>query len=562
MPIEDISGFRLYNTNSNQRAINKLDVTAANNLIWEGNRLKTRDGSSLFKNTAQANWGRTAKIKTFKKAADSFFYVVRIATNGRVFYIKSDNASYGTAAATWTEINSSASATPALAVGADKYDLFSFNNLLYFCDTTAKYFSWNGTDADLVAETDPPNLGTNKVKSLHDKNDRFTILDDGGYHHLSAINNGQDFTTLSGGGALTYGRVGGLKASTLVPFGDDLIITTEDTVTQRYQGYQLSGIQFFDPAVVGSDTSQFEVRKTSSTASIVGDSAQEITGDTIGLTTRGFISLSKAINARSTTERDFISFPIKEIISEINFEQSDKISSVVSDGRYYCAIPFGDDATEANMVLVYDFLRSSPGEDINRWTIWTFHGFQDIATLAVIKRQLYIADTEGAIYKFNDKASDSTDVDKDGLSVAINYNLKSAYIGGDSVGITKDFGNLAVVFTDLPTTTLSMDLYSIIEGELIAEDPLGEQIDPVEIEQLDIGFKYDVSGLFYDDFNYYDSGSDQRLVTFSNRGGRAESMGWSFSTNTTGVSWGIGSISSSFELEEEANKSGVNTDGV
>ena len=84
----------------------------------------------------------------------------------------------------------------------------------------------------------------------------------------------------------------------------------------------------------------------------------------------------------------------------------------------------------------------------------------------------------------------------------------------------------------------------------------------MEIEQLDIGFKYDVSGLFYDDFNYYDSGSDQRLVTFSNRGGRAESMGWSFSTNTTGVSWGIGSISSSFELEEEANKSGVNTDGV
>lgn len=562
MVLEQIPGFQQYNTNSNFRAINKLDLTEANNLIWEGNRLKTRQGSSRFKSTAQSNWGRVARFKTFKKAADSFFYVVAILTNGRVFYIKSNNANYGTATATWTELNNPSSGTPALAVNADRYDLFGFNNILYFCDSTNGYFSWNGTDADLTAETDPPNLGSNNVRAILDKNDRLTLLDDGGYHHLSAINDGQDFTTASGGGALTYGRVSGLKATTLVPFGDDLIITTEDPVTERYQAYQLQGIQFFDPAVAGSDTSQFEVRKISSSGSIVGDSAQEITGDTIGLTTRGFVSLSKALNSRTTTERDFISFPIKEIIDQINFEYSDNISSVVSGGRYYCAVPFGNQATEANMVLVYDFLRSSPAENIYRWSIWTFQGFQDIATLGEIKGQLYIADTDGAIYKFNDMNSDYTDVDKDGNSVSINYNLNTAYIGGDSVGVTKDFGTLAVLFTDLDTDKFEMSLYSIIDGELIVEDIDEEPIPPLEIEPLDVGYRYDTQGIFYDDFNYYDSGSDQRLVTLSNRGGTAESMGWSFSTNTTGVSWGIGLINSMYEPVEEASKSGVNDDGI
>jgi len=558
----DVPGFRLFNTSSNPRSVNPLDLTENLNTVWDGNSVVTRYGSSQWKNTAQSNWGRIAKAKTFHKLGDTFYYVVTIHTTGRVFYIRSDDANFGTAAATWTELNSPASATPALAVSANRYDLHGFNNRLYLSDSTNGYFSWNGTDADLTTETAPPNLSTNNIVALSDKTDRLSALDDGGSEHLSAINDGQDFTALSGGGRLRYGRVEGLQATNIVPFGDDQIITTEDKTTLQFQAYRLSGIQFFDPATAGTDTSQFEVRKVSSAASIIGDSAQEVTGDTIGLTTRGFVALSSVLSKNDVTERDFISFPIKELITQINFEAVDKISSAVDkDGRYYCAVPYGGDATEANVVFVYDFFRSSPQENIYRWSLWAFQGFQDIGTMFTIKGQLYITDTDGNIYKFNDTDASYQDSDSSGNAVNINSTVRTAAIGGDKTGTEKYFGRLAVVIKDLPSDRFQMTLRKVVNGVVISEDLLGDPLPTIPIEPTLDGLRYETAGVNYDDFNYYDSGSDQRVVTFDNVGGNAQAMQWQFSTDTTGVSWGIGGFSVEMEESGRLAKAGVNDSG-
>jgi len=553
MPQVDVPAFKVLSTTSNPRSADKLDLLDALNMIWDGNRIKTRLGSSLSKNTAQANWGRVDRHVQFKKLTDAFFSEIVILTSGRIFYIKSNNAAYGTAAATWTEINNPASGTPALAANATKYGVFGFNNKLFFADSTNAYFSWNGTDADLTAETKPTSLSTNNIIGFIDKSSRLAALDDGGRTHMSGINDGTDFTG-AGTGSLNYGRVEGLRASNLVPFGDDILITTEDQLTLRFQTYRLLGIQFFDPAVAGTDTSQFEVRKVNSIAGMIGDSAQEISDDTIGLTPRGVIGVQKAISAKALTERDFISFPIKEVIQQINFAKADKIRSVVDyvNGRYLLAVPFGGDAQESNLILVYDFLRSSASEGVYRWTFWTF-AFGEIGTLGVIAGVPYVTDIDGNIYKLNDVNAGYAD-----NATAIQYLAKTAAIGGDSTGVMKDFSELVVLFTDLSTTKFPMEVNVVKDGELIAEDEDGEIIEATDIEQLPIGLRFDTPGVLYDDFKNYDSGSDQRIVTFSNKGGRCQSAQWVFGTNTTGVSWGIGGFSVFYNEEEIIKQGGVN----
>jgi hypothetical protein len=131
MPQLDVPGFKEYNSTSNPRGSNPIDVLDSLNMIWRSNRLVTRDGSSLFKSDAQANWGRIDRIFQFKKLGDNFFYVVYVMTSGRIFYIRSDNVNYGSSTATYTQINNPSSTTPALAGGALKYDIFSFNNKLF-----------------------------------------------------------------------------------------------------------------------------------------------------------------------------------------------------------------------------------------------------------------------------------------------------------------------------------------------------------------------------------------------------------------------------------------------
>lgn len=552
-----IPGLRQYTTNRNPRAVNQLDITEALNVYWNGNSVEARDGITLWKNDTQTSWGRIIKARTFKKRADTFFYVVVVMNTGRVFYIKSDNASFGSSGATWTELNSSSSSTPALAASATKYDLFPFNDRLYLADSTNGYFSWNGTDADLTAETDPPSLSTNNIVNFETKSNRLAALDDGGLSHLSAVNDGQDFTAGSGGGSLNYGRVEGLIATNLVPFGDDLVVTTEDTLSIKYQAYELTGIQFFDPAVAGTDTSQFEVRKINPGASIVGDSGQEITGDTIGLTPDGFVSLRSISQKEVITERDFLSFPIKELIEFINFEKADKISSAVDgNGRYYCAVPFGLTATEANTVFVYDFRRSSPVEGIHRWSVLEFSGFGgDIGTIFTIQNHLYVTDTLGNIYKANDPDASYSDVNDAGTAQNINYLVKTAAIGGDEIGIEKEYGTVTFLLTNL-FADFNLSMLPVIDGKTIREDIDSRPFQSIPIELPAGELLYD-TGELYDVFNLYDSGgTNQRVVSSSNRGGRANSIQWQFSTNTTGVSWGLGALSVEVDGMEVANEPG------
>ena len=561
MPLVEIPGFRQYSSSTNPRSVNQLDLTEVLNMVWASFGPEAREGSTLWKNDDQASWGNIAVVKTYKKRADAFYYVVVVLKTGRVFYIRSDAAGFGTVSATFTEINNPASGTPALAVAATQYDLFVFNNVLFLADSTNGYFSWNGTDADLVAPTKPTSSGTNNIVKFLDKSNRLMLLDDGGLTHLSITNNGSD-TTSAGSGALNYGRVEGLIATNIIPYQDDVIITTEDTLTQKFQSYIITGIQFFDGAVTGSDRSQFEVRKINSIAGIVGNSAQEIAGDTIGLTPRGFVSLSKALSSTTeiTNERDYLSFPIKELITQIDFTNADKISSVVDskNGRYLCAVPFGTDVTNSNIILVYDFLRSSPGEGIYRWSIWTFAGVSDIGVLTNIAGDIYMTDTLGNIYQIDDADASNADYDATNTAQAINYVVKSAAVGGANPGTEKDFGNISFLLTKL-TAAFDLEVNSVIDGVLIAQQVDGTPIRPIKIELPIAGLLYDTPGLLYDDFNYYDSaGADQRPVSLVDRGGRAQSMQWVFSTNTTGVSWGLGNFSVNIEVADETQKSGAN----
>lgn len=558
-----VPGFKQYTTNPNPRSVDDLDVTRALNMYWSGNTLEMRPGCSLWKNNTQSGWARVAKAVTYKRRLDDFFYVVAILTNGRVFFIESDDPDFGTPNATWTELESFISTFPALTPNAAKYSLFVFNNLLYLADSSAGYYSWDGNAAGLTLESDPPSLAGNNIVDFDVKSNRLVALDTGGRTHLSAINDGTDFTTVSGAGPLNYGRVEGLIATNVVPFNDDLIITTEDRLSVKYQAYRLQGIQFFDPAVPGTDTSQFEVRKINTAASIVGESGQEIVGDTIGLSRNGFVSLLSVINKETITERDYLSYPIKELIRQINFQKSDKISSTTDiDGRYYCAVPLGDGANESNVILCYDFRRSSVAEDIYRWSILVFGGFDEIAALFTIQGQAYACDIDGNIYKLNDSDTNYSDQDSTGTGTAINAMVKTASIGGQDMGLEKDFGSLTFLLTNL-TADCSINVDLIVDGKLYNYDVYGEPYPPIKVELDGGALLYDTPGLLYDDFNLYDSGGNsQKLITLINRGGRANTIQWQFSTNTKGISWGLGGFSVELEALADASGASTNNSGV
>jgi len=556
MPLVEIPGFKQLNTSANPRGIDKLDVVDAHNMKWSGNSLITRQGNKLWKNNTQWSGQKVIHFTDFKKRDDTFYYAVAILDNGKVYYIKSNNANFGVATATWTEILSTSSASPALSATLTGASTQGFNDKLYFVDSTNNIYYWDGSSTDLTAVTKSAAMGANNLVALQEKSYRLWVLDDAGRTHASAINDGTDFTS-AGTGFLNYGRVEGLKATTMTPFGDEVIISTEDVLVRKFQTYRLTGFQFFDSTVTGSDTGQFEVRKINTIAGIIGASGQEIANDTIGLTPRGFISIESALSATNVTERTFISNPIKEIVSDIEFDSADKVQSVVdyTNGRYLCAVPFGKGASEASLILVYDFLRSSPAEGIYRWSTWSFD-FNDIISLGLIAGEPYVTDEDGNIYKLEDDDASYAD-----NSNAITYNVKIAPLGSGNVGTEKEFRSPSAVFTNL-TGEVDIDIYPYPDGIVERIDGFEEPLSAIKVEPIGITLNYDTDGLVYDDGALYDSGaSSERLVSFSNRAGRAQSMAWSFQTNTTGVSWGIGGFTVDVDASEIVNRSGVDSDG-
>lgn len=555
MPLVEIPGFRQLNTSSNPRSINQLDLVDAHNMKWSGNSVVARQGNKLFKSSTQWSGQKIIHVTDFKKRDDTFFYVIVVLDNGKIYYIRSENVGYGVSTTSWTEILSTGSSSPALSSTLTLIDTQGFNDKLYFVDGTNNIYYWDG-GADLVAVTKSAAMGSNNLVAVQEKSYRLWVLDDAGRTHASTINDGTDFTS-AGTGFLSYGRVEGLKATNMTPFGDDTIITTEDRVTRKFQTYRLLGFQFFDPSVSGTEEGQFEVRKINTIAGIVGKSGQEISDDTIGLTPRGFIGIRSALNVSEVTERTFISNPIKEIIKDIEFNAADKIKSVVDpiNGRYLCCIPYGKGASEASLLLVYDFVRSSPSEGIYRWTTWSFD-FDEIHALGKIQGEPYIADENGNLYHIEDEDANYAD---NGNSII--YNVKTAPVGGPNIGTDKIFEMPAAVFTGLQTTT-NIDIYIYPDEILQTEDGLQNPFTPIEVEPIGVTLEYDTDGVLYDDGNLYDSGgSSERLVSFSNRAARAQSLAWSFQTNTTGVSWGIGGFSVNVEVSETVNRSGVDNSG-
>ena len=553
----EIPGFKQLNTTTNPRSIDPFDLVDAHNMKWSGNSVETRQGNKLWKSNSQWSGQKVIYVGDFKISSDNFYYSIVVLDNGKVYYIRSDNANFGTASATWTEILSTGSASPALSSSLTKVSVTGFNNKLYFADGTNNLYYWDGdSSTDLTAVTLPAAAGSNNIVAVATKSYRLWALDDAGRTHASSINDGTDFIS-AGTGFLNYGRVEGLKATNMTPFGDDLIISTEEPLTQKFQTYRLLGFQFFDASVAGTDTGQFEIRKINTIAGIIGASGQEIAEDTIGLTPRGVIGIQSAINLTQITERSFISSPIKEVVSNINFKKADKVYSAVdyANGRYFCAVPFGQGASEASLLLVYDFLRSSPQEGVYRWNTWSFD-FNEIHALGVVAGEIYVTDENGNIYHVED--DDAAYADNGN---AIIYNVKTAPLGGRELGSEKDFYSPLAVVTNL-TGEVSLDIYPYVDSRQLTEDAYGNPFLPIKVEPVGDDLRYDSNGVYYDDGLLYDSGaSDERLVSFSNRAAKGQSLAWSFRTETTGVSWGIGGLSVALEQSEITNRSGVDNSG-
>lgn len=540
----DVPGFTNYNSNTNYRSLQKFEVAEALNFVYENNVLKGRLGS--LKTFDNSNWG-SIEIRgglDFSKRDDSFYRTIIVTVDGKIWFKRSDDADFNDVDAVYTELTAPAAVSPALANPLVVFDAYVFNDILVVVDGANRFLYWNGSGTALSLGTNPTDLGSNNLTAIEEKTARTALLDDGGRTHLSFVNNPIDYTS-AGTGSLNYGRTAGLKANRIVPFGDELIITAADTKVNKFKSYRLLGNKFYDPVIAGSDTNQFEVKSISSVASIIGSSAQEIGDDTIGLTQRGFISLTKAIQQGFVTERDYYSFPIKELVKRIDFSQASKISSVVDfiNGRYMCAVPIGQESQSADIVLVYDFLRSSPGEGIYRWTVWTFP-FQ-IGRLITVKGKPHITDLEGNIYELNSVAANYND---DGKPIALK--LRTAALGSESKYLMKDFTNLLLVFTDLSKDTFTPKVIPVLNGSYITDNWGEDKIGQIQVIRAGQKIKYD-SGLSYDDFLQYDSfTSNEKLVPYTSVGGRGDTIQYIITTNELGVSWGLSALSQEYEFEE------------
>lgn len=558
----NIDGFVDYRSTSNIRNLSPFSLNENLNMKWDSsNRVRTRGGSGLFKNNTQWSGQKVLRFTDFGERDDTFFYVVAALDDGRLFYVKSDNANYNSPTVTWTEIQSTGATSPALSALTAIRDFQGFNDKLYVCDGTNNLYYVNFTTNQLVSVT-VADLSTNNVVGLSEKSYRLVALDDAGKTHLSNVNDG---TTFTAGESLNYGRVEGLRATRAIPFNDDLLITTEDQKLGKYQTYRLIGIQFpqFDLSgnlISGTEYEQFEVRKVNSIAGVVGDSAQEIASNSIGLTPRGFIFFGSVIDAKDRVRQDtFVSEPIKSLVDKLNFNRPDLISSCVDyvNGRYLCSVPSSVDATKATSIFVYDFDRSRPEEGVYRWALWTFNWNEDnsITHLGTIKGVPYASDGLGNIFRIDDSnlLADNGN--------PINCVVKTGGIGGKDLGTSKTFHEAHALFTDLSSEDIEMTVKPFIDGILEEKDTRGDFYKSIKVQRPS-GVNFYDTGLRYDSFNYYDEGgTDQRIVTMTHVGGKGQMIQHEFSTNTTGITWGLGGFNVKIGVEEQLNESGVNFGG-
>lgn len=557
----DIPKFGVYKTSRNYLSYEPSDLADALNTVWGDGSMYGRDGSTLVKSNAQWGSQRILGESDFSKTGEAVYYTVVALADGRLFYDVSSSATFGISSATWTEITSITNTSPALSVSTTIRKFYGFNNKLFIADGTNNLYWWDATSNQLTDVTLPAAL-TGNVVGLREKSSSLVVLDDAGKTHLSQVNDGTDLTA-AGTGFLNYGRTEGLTATNIINFGDDLLITTEDKELKKYQTYRLSGIQFYDPLVVGSDTNKFEVTRLRSFSGIIGATGQEIGSDTIGLTPRGFIGVQQAVNSDKLENNDYISFPIRDLIEQIDFNRSDLMSSCIDfvKGRYYCAVPLEPASEGCDIILVYDFQQSRPQEGLQRWSVWSFPFDANIGRVFSWGGQPFMSTTEGKVYKLDDPNANYSD---DGSAYTIL--IKLPLIGGEQKGSQKIFNRLNLNIINIS------NLRTGVKGQLpfdIKFQPYSlsggtefEKIDlntfaPISIQQSNIGIEYDTNATY--DTDYYDGGgNDSRLYTTALAGGSNSALGWILSTEEAGVNWGLGGLSLEVEAGNFADNKSTN----
>jgi hypothetical protein len=156
MAYEVVRGFTDYDSSLNPKHLRIDQIAFSHNMEWISSKeIYTRRGSTLSRD--DTNWPGAYVIDgtTFKKRSDSFYYEIHFLNDGRMFYVKSNNASFTSTSVAMTEIVASdGSSSPALAVN-NKVSYDGINNTLVIADGSSNLWSWTGDDNQLHLIADP-----------------------------------------------------------------------------------------------------------------------------------------------------------------------------------------------------------------------------------------------------------------------------------------------------------------------------------------------------------------------------------------------------------------------
>lgn len=239
-----------------------------------------------------------------------------------------------------------------------------------------------GTGTSLIlrqtaGDTRPGNTGTlNKTSGTGDANINWTAVTfsetidalalragrlvaatDIGDLVISEPNDGTNFNGLQSE-RLPYGKDDGLTIANMTQFKRGLVLSLTDQELERSATSFLTGYRKYDTDVPDRTDGLFKIDRESNMIAIVGRSGLEVGNGFVGLTKNGFINFAAFDSNQEfgITDSSYISRSIKNIISGIDFRQSDSIRSCIDENnqRYWCAVPVKG-GTGNTLVLVYDF---------------------------------------------------------------------------------------------------------------------------------------------------------------------------------------------------------------
>lgn len=219
---------------------------------------------------------------------------------------------------------------------------------------------WDGTTLTSIKSTFPSiaPLTTGDIVCVAVTRSQLFWADSNDYIYASSYNS-DDFTTATGAykAQVQYGD--GTTITSLVPWGNTLLISKGDEERNFHLMYWLKGSNTTsDPYRIDP---LFGDQRTP--VAFIGKSAVQIQGDVIGLTLDGFTTATAINNFKEASPQN-ISDPIHDIIKRINFSVPWKITAIYDTvlRQYMCAVPL-DGANYVTHILVYDI-------DGDRWTTY------------------------------------------------------------------------------------------------------------------------------------------------------------------------------------------------